>query len=375
MISGFSFITAVIIFNIAMLIVALLRRSTRYLVRYSTLTLVLLAVLSALRILLPLDFSFTFVINSFNALPAIKRILMIEVLPGVITLKLQTVLLLIWGGGSAFVFMQTGYLFFKNYLQRKKYRLVKNEQAWQVVQKLQLKHVEIVASPDIMIPYVTGLFRAKIHLPSVEMPSYILEQVIMHEYQHFVSRDILIKAFYLGIRCVFWWNPIVYIFQRELDRLLEIRCDAAMVKHMDERDKLAYLESLLLIMNHIEPGEAVTLANASTFIQAGQPGFMEQRFLIILHKEKKKPALIQVVASALVILLFIASFMVIIQPAGNPPDEDIEGTFTINSENAYILLTTDNVYKLYVNGEFFTDIIESTPEFEAFEGIPIIIEE
>jgi len=258
-------------------------------------------------------------------------------------------------------------------MYRSGYRFVENTQATLIIQRLQLKNARVNVSPDVDIPYVTGLFRANIYLPDVKMPDDVLEVIIKHEHQHFKSRDILIKTFYLLLSIIFWWNPIVHSFRRELDRLLEIQCDAAMVKHMNADERITYLETLLLIGKHVLQKNAVASVSASTLLQAGQIGFLSQRIEVIQNSGKIKSAKMKLVSSALVMLLFMASFLLIVQPARRPP-ADVVGAVTISGNNSYILRTVDGEYKLYMDGQFATMLRQVTIKSGAIEGIPIIDE-
>ncbi|MGO4928774.1 hypothetical protein ACTQ5J_09300 [Fundicoccus sp. Sow4_F4] len=77
----------------------------------------------------------------------------------------------------------------------------------------------------------------------------------------------------------------------------------------------------------------------------------------------------------LFILGFYLSTSIIIEPHyTNIPE--LEGTFTINEENAYFLVSLDNGYELYVDGQFvqnFQNIIDETllalPQYTSKEEI------
>ena len=280
MIIEYSLIIAVLLFNLAMIVIAILRRRTGFLTKYSTTALVLLALFGALRVILPISFPFTYVVNSYVTIPKIESLLAFDVWPGTFKIELLIIVYLIWVAGSLFMLLRTMRNILTENLYRQRYRVVKNEQAERLVWELRLKHTRIITSPDVVVPYVTGFIKAKIYLPDIEMEDDVLKLILKHEYQHFKSLDSYIKAFYTSLSIVFWWNPIVHIFLRELDRLLEIRCDEVVTNHMSEGEKTQYLESLLFIAKHIHT-KTITLASVSAYIQTEQYGFMEQRFSLI----------------------------------------------------------------------------------------------
>ena len=258
---------------------------------------------------------------------------------------------------------------------RERYRRVGNEKADHIVQSLGLKNVKIVVSPDVFVPYVTGFTNARIYLPEIAIDDCNLEMILKHEYTHFKSRDVYIKAFYVMFSVIFWWNPIVHVFMRELDRLLELRCDAAMTKRMYEEEKTLYMETLVIISKHIVIKDAVKLTGASALVQAKPRGFMEQRFRLIESVRSVKSVVMQIASVTLVVLVFLTSYMFIIQPVYLPPSEDFEGTFTLSPGNMYFICTHEGKYMLYIDGQPIDDFDEDIVKSEDFSGVPIIYEE
>lgn len=373
MIISYSLINAILLFNIAMLAIAMLRHQTGYLTKYSTSALLLLAMFGALRIILPFSFPFTIVFRSFETLPMMESILSADVWPGASRLEFQVVILLIWGTGSLVMLCWVISSLLKQHVYRQRYRVVENAQVDRVALGLKLKHSKIVVSPDVPVPYVMGFFRARIFLPDIAMEDDVLEVILKHEYQHFKSLDIFIKAFYTILSVVFWWNPIVHTFIRELNRLLEIRCDETLSKHMSRDEKILYMKSLLFIAEHIIAKDAARQISASSLVQVGQYKFMEQRLRLIMSDSNIKSTIKQIVSVALVVIVFMASFVFIIQPARMPPEYDNGSIFRVGPENAYIILSKEGSYRLYVDGHFVLEFDEIQVNY--FEGLLIIEEE
>ena len=312
MIDTYSLIAAVLLFNIAMIIVALVQRRMGYLAVYSTHALVFLAVLNALCITLPFKFRYAPFVYSYTILPAINNTLYGD--RWQTSYSLFNIILLLWSIGSLVMLIKTVVTILKERNYQKKYRTVDKTRAEHAAQNLQLKRVEITVSPDVVIPYVTGLFKARIYLPDIEMADDTLELILKHEYQHYRSRDILTKTFYLMLSIVFWWNPVSHIFMREFDRMLEVQCDAAIVKHMSEDEKTSYMESLLSIAKHVQTVNTKPPVSISSFAITEQYGFMEQRFRLIQSDKNVKNRRIQLASVAAVVLVFLSTVMINVQP-------------------------------------------------------------
>ena len=106
-----------------------------------------------------------------------------------------------------------------------------------------------------------------------------------------------------------------------------------------------------MIMARVSQKESVTLAPASALVQTGYSGFMNQRIDIILDDGKRKSWKMQIVSIALVVALFLASYLVIVQPAHLPPEE--YGILAFDSENSHIVFTIDGIYRFYTPGGEF----------------------
>jgi beta-lactamase regulating signal transducer with metallopeptidase domain len=368
-------INEVLMFKLDMIVIDMLRRRTGYLTKFSTHALLLLALFGAFRVILPFSFPFTFVVNSFETFPMIEAVMNADVWPGTSRLEFQAMILLIWGVGSLVMLIRIMHHIITERMYRQRYRIVKDVQVDRVALSLQLKHAKIIVSPDVFAPYVTGFLRARIFLPDIAMEDNVVELILKHEYQHFKSLDILIKAFYAFLYIVFWWNPIVHIFMQELDCLLEVRCDANMIKHMNKNEKILYMKSLLFMSEHIMAKDAAGQVSATSFVQSGQCEFIKQRFHLIKSYSNSKSTIKQVVSVAMVVIVFIASFMFIIQPAGRPPEVDMGDIFTICPERAHIFVTKDGSYTLYVDGQFVLELDESSFNADYLEGLSIIMED
>jgi len=371
MTSFYSFLVAIIWFNVVMLLVAILSRKIYFLVKYSTSVLLICAALGILRLLLPLDCSFAYVIRSYKIMPVVRDAFKGDIMPGSEYLKLGTVIIGVWISGAIAVLIKTIRQMMIGNRFRKQYTIVASKQVERVCAKMDLKKAEIVVSPDINIPMVTGIFKAHIYIPEILLTDSQLELVITHEYQHFKSHDTLIKLFYLALSALFWWNPVVHKFQGELDNLLEFRCDDNVTKKMDDEGKERYLTSILAVIKqfHVVENEKVPVASAS-LVKIKSESLIKQRFNFVLSGNKNVPKA-QAAMVGVLLVLFLLTFMVIIQPAGFPTEEALQGGVDITPENAYIIVQNDVKMKLYVDGEFFWDVSETELHDDMHSNLPI----
>lgn len=72
---------------------------------------------------------------------------------------------------------------------------------------------------QIDIPMGIGLLHKRIFLPGRMYTEAELKNILLHEYTHFINHDTWIK-FYMNIFSVlFWWNPMVYLLEKNWIKL------------------------------------------------------------------------------------------------------------------------------------------------------------
>ena len=99
-------------------------------------------------------------------------------------------------------------------------------------------------SDKISTPFTVGVIK-----PTICIPSYLdegeKEYMLLHEKIHLKNHDPAIKCLALGILCIHWFNPVVWIAYRLLLSDLEMRCDEKVVDIMGDTIKKDYCLSLV----------------------------------------------------------------------------------------------------------------------------------
>ena len=94
-------------------------------------------------------------------------------------------------------------------------------------------------------PMLVGLFCPAIVLPMREYTPAHLRSILLHELTHLRRLDIAVKWASLLACALHWFNPLVWLARREIDRTCELSCDEVVTRHMDAADKKAYGNTLL----------------------------------------------------------------------------------------------------------------------------------
>lgn len=365
-VSVFSVAFSVIFFNLSVLPVIFLGRNTGFLVKYRINVLFLFAGLSLVRLVTPVDHAYALILQSYYLLPHLIAFLAIP-LKGAFTIG--QLLISIWLLGSLAFFFRDLRQACQEIKRLKSFRPVTDLQAQTLLQKLCPK-AKLTVSSDVDVPKVSGIIRPHIYLPVLKLSDQELAWVLNHELQHFYHHDLLIKMFYLLLVCVFWWNPLLHIFRRELDHLLELRCDASLTSCADQAGKLLYLQTILKVMRHTYLRDKSLYTSA--LLKSGRKGFIHQRFAVMTQFLTRPCAMKRFYALA--VALFALSYFVIIQPAYEAPGA--EGYIDFTPQNTYLVPAANGRYAVYYHGELMGSIPEKDFEYTTvLSAVPVKNEE
>lgn len=263
-------------------------------------------------------------------------------------------LLLVWAVGSILLFVQ----FLIRYHRGKRDidRLPKQEN--QVLQKIldELQRgnkrripIQVLCCSGLSTPCGIGLLRRQILLPSQEYTEEELFHILRHELQHFQTHDLLVKWMIRVFQCLFWWNPLVYLLGKDMDQVLEIKCDLAVVKNYNRKETAAYMR---IIKNQLkramEMQETVPVGSASLIGNFAMSN-VEERFsyIAVSLKPTERKELPKPVFALFFTALIIASYSIVIQPYFEVPelDENGEKIQYIQEDEMKVLHLKDGTYQ------------------------------
>ena len=170
----------------------------------------------------------------------------------------------------------------------------------------------IFLADDLGSPFVVGLFRPKIYLPSnltEEEQSYI----ILHEQHHIRRGDHIFKVLAFIALCLHWFNPLVWVAFILAGKDMEMSCDEAVIRKVGSHVRADYSASLL------------TLATGRRIIAGTPLAFGEGDTKGRIHNlaKWKKPARWIVILS--VVLCLILAVCLLTNPAKGMPLYEIDG--------------------------------------------------
>lgn len=152
----------------------------------------------------------------------------------------------------------------------------------------------------ISSPLLIGFFRPCIMLPTTELSESDFENTILHELTHYKRRDMFYKWLVQVTICLHWFNPLVYLMGREVNRACELSCDEAVIRKLDKNGQRAYGDTLL---NAVEIGGNYKNSLASVTLNESAE-LLKERLDAIMNYQKKSKFIISV--TIVVTILFSA---------------------------------------------------------------------
>lgn len=373
MISSYSVVAGVVWLSAALILIALLRKRTGFMLRYSPELLLFVALLALVRTLLPLDLRQAHIIRSFHLMPSVTDAMQSTVLGGI---TVGQSLLLLWAGGSVVVLLCEICALITDERQRKEFRVIPSRSAGRAAQRAGLSADMIVVTPDVPVPLTAGFIHPKIYFPgiSMSMTDDQLDWIVRHELQHMKGRDVWLKLMYYPVLAALWWNPVVWFFAHELDSILEMRCDQAVMRGRTKEEREAYVETLTLVLRQMVGGRRNYPAATVTFARPVKKSVALQRAMLILNAPPRHRAA-TIAAGCLCVVIFIASYFVLLQPATLPSEYDVVAEIPFAEGDEYYLVhKPDDSYELWYNGSYLGSLYGNYLDEEPFCDMQILEE-
>lgn len=354
--------------DICILLFCLLRRRYTFLRDYGFAPLFCLLIVALVRFFIPVELPFTVVIPSYSILPAIQTVLWE---PGLFGLSWYGWLGVIWGSVTLVLLLR---LLLGIIMQRHRIAAMPrsdNLVALQAVAAILPPNVRwkptVVVSPELSVPSVTGFFAPIFLLPDFRLSQRHLEEILRHELGHFVGRDALIKLWISIFQAIFWWNPLVYLLGKDLSYLLEVRADAYATRQRTEEERVNYLEAVTEVVRQLGLPQKQNSSQPLSLHGSGKRDEIYERMQLVFAKARRPQRKGLVVICLLALLLF--SYAFVLQPRIYPLEE--ESFSQADPENAYLVLTGEGQFKLYINGEYYKTLDQEDLIYSSFTSLEI----
>ncbi len=172
---------------------------------------------------------------------------------------------------------------------------------------------------NIDTPFILGLFKPKIYVPS-GLTEEQIGYIALHEKAHLKRKDHFWKPLGFILLSVYWFNPLIWVAYVLLCRDIESACDEKVIKNMPGSEKKGYSETLVSCSIQRRMIMACPLA-------FGEVG-VKQRIKSVLNY--KKPTFWVIILAF--VLFTIVAVCFISDPVNNKVDKILnEDGYTISS--------------------------------------------
>lgn len=150
--------------------------------------------------------------------------------------------------------------------------------------ELHIRHtIQAMEYQKATSPMIIGFWKPVLVLPKEQYSLEELYFILKHELVHLKRGDIYFKLLFVAANAVHWFNPFIWMMQKEAAVDVELSCDERVTQGFDYAVRKAYTETLLSTI-HKQCAKRMML---STQFYGGKK-IMKRRFKNILLKSRKK---------------------------------------------------------------------------------------
>ncbi len=358
-ITMYSVFMAILWFSVFTVIFSLLMRHNWFVGAFNIWTLVILVALCILRAVMPIELPGAIVLRSYTLFGIVRDALNYGLFTVAgFNVTVLTVLLIIWGIVSLFFIVRLVMHYVRFHIKARKLPFSNDERLARIVKEVcpTGKNIKIIKAQDIAVPMVAGLTYPVIFFPEISLSDEAIQNIILHEWNHYLHKDTWIKMFVKIICYLMWWNPLAYLLELNLDHILEMKCDRDVLAVLPEDKHSTYFAIIYDVYCKTHKGSTSQPSPyCSNLYASRREKQLIQRFSLgmnpirIKHQKLAYAALITAV-----VILFTVSYLFIIQPASFPDPEP--GVYVSTEENSYVVDHGDGTYSFYIDGMYFCDI-------------------
>lgn len=389
----FSTLLSMIIIN-AVFVIALNQVVKTSVINYFNIDLFLLSSLVILlRFLLPFEFPFTVSVPVKWGLSYLYDLfVMLEINILGHPINIFTIFMIAWYIG---ILICGSRLFLQFATIRQRYRLreaAPDSDAYAILHKITSCHQKskavfrIYITPRNITPFIYGIFHPVIVLPDSVHSKEELFYILSHETAHYYNHHTLYKFLCSLLEVIYFWNPLVKIFVKEINRIIEISVDSKVIAPLEPLGRLDYSRSLTSMARTLAE-KKTTLAFTATYSStktdvsrlnkssktqsSKKPSSLSQRIQMIIGSPDKIKTLAPngLVSSLLLIGALMISLIFVFEPYRICNENEV-GTFTSETRNLFYIINTDGTYDLYLDGKYFateSEILDSSiPIYDSF---------
>lgn len=164
-------------------------------------------------------------------------------------ISLHTIIEWVWSLGTVGLFMYYILQYFIAKVHIRKYSSKDNYgqiMLNKLCKKMNIKRkLKIYRCRCVNTAMIMGVMFPAIFIPDTETSDEMLEIMLYHELTHYKRKDVLYKFVLMLACCMHWFNPLVWLMDKQAQKDVELCCDDDVIKGRSEEFKQKYCESIL----------------------------------------------------------------------------------------------------------------------------------
>jgi len=216
----------------------------------------------------------------------------------------------------AFTINMAGYFCFSKYLKQE------NKPATEEQNKIFIAlvdgryQVRLVRNRFVTTPMLIGIRRPCIIIPDIKFEEKQLQNILLHEISHLRRFDIAVKWLTMITTSIHWFNPLVYVMKKEMNRACELACDETVIRNFNSTEKQAYGDTLISVVADYKYPVGVLQATLCE-----EKKSLKQRLVAIMNYNKKSKRVMAFSVILIGVVILGALFLGACVGAGkeNPP--------------------------------------------------------
>ena len=211
----------------------------------------------------------------------------------------------------------------------------------------------------VLSPMTYGYFRPTILLPMSQLYTRDeLRCVLLHELTHRYHRDSWIKLLVQILCCLFWWNPLMYLFRQDVNQTLELHCDASVCARLTPSEQCDYLQAIVGTMSFshsVQKRVKEKATTASRLSSQTQQEMIAQRMelLVKINERSKHTKWYYVVTVFVMMAALLCTYLFAFSSQSQEFNrlEYYTSGVAVNQENSYLVEYPEGCYFLAVKGQ------------------------
>ena len=201
--------------------------------------------------------------------------------------------------------------------------------------------IKVTAHDWLTTPALSASIRPKLLLPANMLQNS--EQLmfgIRHELTHFKHKDYLISLLLVVLRCVYWFNPVVWLTAKQIETDMETVCDASVTASMKNAQRGRYIETMIDLGQNVDTQYMLGMGTRD------DRKSIEKRIRGMFMTKRTTPA-VRTAAALMTCLMLIVCFTTACQPTPetapvvNKGDDHLEEMIASSAASPIPAVTVD----------------------------------